>query len=338
MNSLSFLNDITNERILVAPLNWGLGHASRCIPIIKALRRTNLVVLASDGISLDLLRKEFPDLPFISTPAYNIQYKGSSFLRSMIFQTPKITAAIAQEMALAEELVEKYAIDRIISDHRLGFRADKCHSIIMAHQIQIKASFGPLSMVGSRLNKFFINRFDACWIPDYENRSLSLAGDLSIPDGLKNFRYIGPLSRLVSKPGSEDTDILILLSGPEPKRTQLEEQLLKLFDGSRFTINLVRGSVQQQKSSQSKIGTVDLAGTEAIQEWMNRSRLVIARSGYSSIMDLVHIKKPAVLIPTDGQTEQEYLARHLADHQQFAFVQEEDLRSDLLKNVVQLLN
>ena len=79
------------KRILVAPLNWGLGHATRCIPIIRALKAHNFEpVIASDGAALQLLKKEFPDLEHVELPSYNITYpkNGKRFKSKLISETP----------------------------------------------------------------------------------------------------------------------------------------------------------------------------------------------------------------------------------------------------------
>ncbi len=338
MNSLTFLDDYKNKRIIVAALNWGLGHAARCIPLIRVLKKENEVILASDGLALELLKKEFPRAPFVELPSYNIHYRGKSFMRNMFFQAPKITGAVSQEMALADELVRKYNISMIVSDHRLGFRSDDCPSVILAHQIQIQSSFGPLGIVGSKLNKYFINQFDKCWIPDYENETMTLAGDLSRPRGLKRFSFIGPVSRFSYGQSDCDIDVLVLLSGPEPARTRLEEKVLKLLSHQDFKVVVVRGSQNKSATGSSEIEYIDLACTDVLENLLHRSTVVIARSGYSTIMDLVATRKTGILIPTPGQTEQEYLARHLSNHEGFHFLDEEELNSGSMKLIAQLLN
>ena len=319
-------------------MNWGLGHASRCIPIIQHLLGSNQIVLASDGLALKLLRKEFPDLPFTTLPAYDIHYKGSSFIRSIMGQSPKIARSISEEMALADELVEKYGIDMIISDHRLGFRSEYCKSIILAHQIQIQGVSGPLGVIGKRINKYFINLFDECWIPDYEIRSLSLAGDLSLSKGIKKYKYIGPLTRLRRSHAPPSLDILLLLSGPEPSRSRFEKKVLDLLSTTKFSVRVVRGTSDLSRRPEGLTQYLSLTNTEELQEILNKCKIVISRCGYSTIMDMTHLQKKAILIPTSGQTEQEYLAAFLKGRDQFRFMTEDQLSQALLPALNQLLN
>lgn len=337
MNSVSFLNDIRGRNILVCPLNWGLGHASRSITIIKSLIERNSLFLASDGLALNLLRNEFPELPYAVLPGYDISYKGRGgfFMWDMFRQVPKVGLAVSQEMAIMDELVKKHGIDIIISDHRLGCRSDLCKSYIIAHQLNIKDDSGYIGAIGTKMNKYFINQFDECWIPDYSNRQMSLAGDLSVPEGLKSYRFIGPLTRIRQKQMPELYDVLVILSGPEPARSRTEELLIEVLSPHAYRIAFVRGTTKAPKTPLSFSKILDMASSKECNLLMNQSKVVISRSGYSTIMDLEVLDKKCILIPTPGQTEQEYLAQHLSGRYHLRVLKERDLTPVTIGQAIQ---
>ena len=324
------MDKIKGKRILYAVLDWGLGHASRSIPLIKRLLTQNELWIGSNGASLHLLINEFPNVPTVELPAYNITYKRKGFLGSMLSQTPKIMLAMSKELDLTELLVDKYDIDLVISDHRLGCHSRTCKSVIMAHHIQIQTDVGFFGMVGSKVNKFFINQFDQCWIPDYENRALSLAGKLSESHGLKSPLYIGPLSRLKKGAKPISYDICVVLSGPEPTRSDLEKLLLDILSSSEWRVVFITGTENNKHLDKPNLDIRGLCHTAEITAAINASNLVIARSGYSTIMDMALLGKKALLIPTPGQTEQEFLALHLSNRKEFKFVTQDNLSSQVI--------
>jgi len=167
------------KRILIAPLNWGLGHASRCIPIVRCLLERGIEpVLASDGMALLLLQKEFPQLKIYSLPSYDIVYKSSNMLWNMAPQMPKIIRAIYREQKTVEQIVRKENIALIISDNRYGCRTNSTQNILMTHQINIKIPSLILERFVAWTNHHFIRRFDECWVPDFADEP-TLAGTLS---------------------------------------------------------------------------------------------------------------------------------------------------------------
>jgi uncharacterized protein (TIGR00661 family) len=312
-------------RILVAPLNWGLGHATRCIPIIDGLRSLGAeVMLASDGRALTLLREEYPELPTFELPGYNITYGGSSMTWNIARQLPKISTAILSERRRIKLLVEQYKIDVIISDNRYGCRNKKCKNIFITHQINIAVPNPRLEILTNAINQQFINRFEECWIPDFEGRR-SLAGKLS--DGRLTDRYIGPLSRFKEMSVNKKYDIIAVLSGPEPQRSILEEKLIQQLSALRTKSLIVQGKTEVNIEEQitENLKCISFLPTHALNEAMLTSELIIARSGYSTIMDLVALGKKALLIPTPGQTEQEYLAEKLLEKKLFYFQKQEAL-------------
>lgn len=322
------------RKIIIAPLNWGLGHATRCIPIIKKMLENDFTpVIASDGIALDLLRKEFLDIEHIELPSYHIKY-GKNLKLSLLAQTPKILEAVKQEeQRISEYILKNDEVIGIISDNRFGVKSDKVFSVYITHQLNVLSGWS--TFLTSKTHQNIINKFDECWIPDEENANFS--GKLSLTDKISiKKRYIGVLSRFSSEELSKKNDILIILSGVEPNRAQLEEKLLKSFKNYARNIVLVQGKVEEQQttSRQGNITIYNYLLSDDLEREINQSELVICRSGYSSIMDLASLGKNAFLIPTKGQNEQEYLAEHIASKNIAPFCSEANFSAEKLEKTV----
>ncbi len=323
------LQDIReHRRILVAPLNWGLGHATRCIPIIEALIRDGFEpVLAGDGESLQLLRKEFPALESHSLPAYRIRYprNGKWLLLNLTATLPRILRTSAAEHKSVERLVSRLGLSGIISDNRFGAWSKKVPSVYVTHQLKVRS--GPATRITSWMHRLVISRFDACWIPDMKGDD-SLAGELSFAGREKGrYSYIDPQSRMQHRSGKKDMPITAVLSGPEPQRSLLEKRLLKELEKFPGRVLLVRGLVgtERKEETRGNITLVNYLLKEELEAVLNRSELVIARSGYSTIMDLWALGAKAFLIPTPGQPEQEYLAERMQQKGIAAYCRQRDL-------------
>lgn len=304
------------KRILVAPLNWGLGHATRCIPIIKELILHNFEpVLASDGAALNLLRKEFPGLEYHVLPEYNISYskKKAFFKWKLLMQSPKIIRAIKKENIITGELVSSHNIFGIISDNRWGVRCEGVPSVFITHQLNVLS--GKSTFISTKIQQKLISKFTECWVPDLENDP-NLSGEMGHVEKTPfSVKYIGPLSRFSKAQLPIKYKYAIVLSGPEPQRGILEKTLLKEFENYPSPVLFIRG-VLEKKSKSEVIGERKiynyLFGKELEKE-LNSSEFIICRSGYTSIMDLAYLEKKAFLIPTPGQPEQEYLAKRLSE-------------------------
>jgi hypothetical protein len=271
--------------------------------------------MASDGQALELLKKEFPDLKAYELPSYNIRYsKNGKLLNALLIkQSGKILKAIKREQEVTREIVEIEKICWIISDNRFGVRSDKVYSVYITHQLRVLS--GLTTFLTSRIHQQMIKKFNACWVPDHQ-APFYLSGKLShpAPKGLQ-VKYIGPLSRLEQVPSEKEFDLMVILSGPEPQRSLLEEKLkleLKNFKGS---ILLVQGLLagKQTKILTDSMLIVNFMLKAELQESICKSRLILARSGYSTIMDLEKLDAKAFFIPTPGQTEQVYLAKYLKE-------------------------
>ncbi|NJN43177.1 MAG: glycosyltransferase [Flammeovirgaceae bacterium] len=298
--------------VLVAPLNWGLGHSTRCIPIIKGLLdRQCQVVIASDGDALLVLKREFPNLNYTTLPSYKATYSSGQWTFIKILgQLPKFLFAIRKEHQVIEHLTAQQSFDLIISDNRYGCWSSKVQSIFLTHQlkIQVPRSMGWAKGIINFFNRRMINRFSRCWVPDY-NGEESLSGKLSevINEGTV---YIGPISRFQNDiPQKITYDYLCIVSGPEPQRTIFEDIIRRDFIKSGKRCALVRGKPILNAINKIKnIDEFDYLPAEELNHLILQSDLIISRSGYTTIMDLHRLGKKAIFIPTPGQTEQEYLA------------------------------
>jgi len=333
----------SGKRILIAPLNWGLGHATRCIPLVEQLLQLKHQVFAVlTPAQLVLFEAHFGNkIGYVKLNEAPVHYKYS-FAVSMVLQMPRFISQRRYEEQLAEQLIAKIKPDLIISDNRFGFRSFDVPSVIISHQLQLRA--GVLSFAANKLNHSLLNRFDAVWVPDYETAP-GLSGMLS--HGKKPgvpVHYLGPLSRLKptkSITTSQPYDLLALLSGPEPQRSIFEEKLLEVLFGSGLKVAIVRGLPEEQEDLNSKeshdknqnnIVWFNHLNAINLSELISQSKNIICRSGYSTLMDLAVLNRSAILVPTPGQTEQEYLAKHF--EKQFGFVR---LKQNQLKKLPQLL-
>lgn len=331
------MNSQNNKKtILVAPLNWGLGHATRCIPIIEALiERGFEVIIASDGNALLLLQKEFPKLKTIELPSYGILYSknGSEFRWKMFSQLPKIANAIYKENKILKQIISKCNIDGIISDNRLGLFSNKIPSVIITHQLTLLT--GSTTWFSSKIHAFFIKKFDACWIPDFEGNS-NLSGDLGRSKmNFKNLQYIGPLSRFKKHNVAEKEQILVILSGPEPQRSLLENKLVIELRGLPKKIIFVKGIVEENQhiNIEANITFYSYMTSEELEIAIKESELIICRSGYTSVMDLAILSKKAFFIPTPGQFEQNYLAKKFETEKRIPFCLQDEFTASKLEAI-----
>ena len=301
----------SKKRILIAPLNWGIGHATRCIPLINALISHNYeVVIAADKRPLHLLITEFPDLEIVRFPGYNIKYsKYFPMSISMLLQLPKLLWNIKKEHETLNQIIDDYKIDGVISDNRFGLFTSKVPSVFITHQLQIQSPY--FSDEIRKFNYKYINKFDVCWIMDDEKENL--AGSLSKPKLLpNNSLYIGAQSRFEKREEEKEYDFLAIVSGPEPQRTILEKGLIKTLKDREEKSLILLGKPELNTGEQ--LGNLTIKShlsAKDLNTAILQSELIICRPGYSTIMDLAKLEKKAFFIPTPGQTEQEYLADNL---------------------------
>jgi len=304
-------------KILVAPADWGLGHVTRCIPIIQHLIDLgHKVILGANGPGSRILIQYFPYLEMLETPTYGLAYstKKDSLKWKLFLQLPKILTSIKQENLWLAMQMDKHQFNVIISDCRFGLHHPGAFCVFITHQLHLKSPFGKWTeRFVQKRNYAFINRFNECWVPDFEG-SNNLAGELSHPSILPAVpvKYIGALSRFKCNKNTNEFDVLAILSGPEPQRTILENILLEQLAAYKGKAAIVRGLPGETKTLQVPELTIfnHLPPAE-LCEIISGSKLIISRSGYTTVMDLVSLRKKSIMIPTPGQTEQEYLGQYL---------------------------
>ncbi len=343
------------SKYLVAPMNWGLGHASRCIPLVRRLiREGHEVILGGDGESLTLLRKHFPKLRYTYLAPLNLRYSaGKSQVWAMLKALPKLFLWSIKDHAMLQAVLREEQIDYVLSDNRFGLYINqpstndhRPSTIYLTHQLHIMLPrpWRWLEPLVARLHARIYTRFNKVWIPDYEETDKSLAGELShlkisnlkyqisnIQSQISNLHYIGPLSRFEDYDRSQDNPIaqnytvVAVLSGLEPHRTLLEKEIVARYLDTDEQVLIVQGLVNRPNTrfKRRNITLVpSITDTELVPVLMN-AKHIIARSGYSTIMDLHALgllpsknetPNPQIeLIPTPGQPEQEYLSAYFAE-------------------------
>jgi hypothetical protein len=298
-------------RILVAPLDWGLGHAVRCIPIIRQIMADgHQVILAVTPSTQPVLQEAFPDLPRVDMPAYNVRYPFRNMLINAILQGPRVLLTALREYRVIKEVVREHRIDAILSDNRMGCFFRGIANVYMTHQYTILIPNLLLRAFANWCHRRVIDQFTRLWVPD-RNDQFALAPAMSRVPPEKEAHYLGWLSEAKPASGDHDLKATFILSGPEPQRTRLEDRILAEASSLEGPFALVRGvTTNQTLSGRPKSITLvhDLADRNTIRGLVNRSEVIVSRSGYTTLMDLAFWRKPALLIPTPGQYEQEYLA------------------------------
>jgi len=231
-----------------------------------------------------------------------------------------LLVALRYEKQWLQEKYANYQWDVIVSDNRLGFHHPRAHNIYITHQLHLQTGLGKLlNRLASFFHQSYIKKFNELWIPDLEG-SQNLAGKLAHPKiSFLPTKYLGLISRLhPAKATPYKYDLLFLLSGPEPQRTIFENIILQQIQPKHGRILLIRGTHDSNIMSdiKSTVTIVHLANSQELNQYMLQSKYVICRSGYTSLMDLLRLHKKALLVPTPGQGEQEYLAAH-AEQQSF---------------------
>ncbi len=299
------------RNVLVCPINWGLGHATRDVPVIRELlKRGCTVTLASDGAALAFLKNEFPQLRFLELPGYRAEYSinGAMIFLKLALQTPKFARTIREEHKAIAQLAATEHFDLIVSDNRFGCWAPGVHCVMITHQLKILAP-PLLSYLINRRNKNLIRHFSEIWVPDVEESRL--AGDMTAPNGFK-VRYIGHLSRFEARPQVPvKYQVLALVSGPEPQRQMLEDLLRQQLTYGKYRALLVCGRPDINVRREGLLTEVSHLSTPELADAVAASEVVISRSGYSTIMDLMVLGGKVIFIPTPGQPEQEFLAQEL---------------------------
>ncbi|GAB4169369.1 MAG: glycosyltransferase [Calditrichia bacterium] len=299
-------------------LNMGMGHATRSLPIVRELiKRGHTVHLFSTGRSLSFLKNELSEsdnLHLYDLPDYGFTYSRvlPAFL-SVMLQTPKFILNYYKELSRFHSWLQDQSIDVIISDHRYGFYGKGIPSFFITHQLALRPPLNQsfLRSVGFKLHSRMLKKFDRIIVPDVEG-DMNLSGDLShhLPGHNLSITYAGPLLHTKPvEPARESRPIVAVVSGPEPQRTYLEQIFTEILPDCSFPSICFLG--KPESSGDKTAGNcriVDFGSREMILAYMQSAQLIISRSGYTTLMELAWLGKKAILIPTPGQTEQEYLA------------------------------
>ncbi len=310
--------------MLVAPLDWGLGHTTRCIPIINELLAQGFeVVIAAETDAAVLLKKEFLNIKILRLKGYRIKYakNKAAFWAKIILQIPKIIVAIKREKKWLEKVIDEHKIDIVIADNRFGLYSKKAHCIFITHQLHIKTGNGVTEKIAQLINYQHINKFNECWVIDEEKEN-NFAGELSHPHKMPLIptKYIGALSRFKKYTVEKKYDVVAVLSGPEPQRSIFENILLGQMQYLKIKIALVRGLPNAENIlNAGNIKIYNHLPAEELNELMLASKIIIARSGYTTVMDIAALQQKAIFVPTPAQSEQEYLAQYLSNKKYCSF-------------------
>jgi uncharacterized protein (TIGR00661 family) len=315
---------VSGKRIFFAVLNWGLGHAARSSSLIIQLKEKNEIVLASDGEAANWLSQEFKQLPLVNLPELHMRYsikKGALWGIAKSF--PHFIQSIRKDHRFAKKWIEKQNFDLIISDNRYGVYHPSIPSVLITHQLRLHHTLGKWLDLPFRN---LIQIFDEVWIPDYSSRKYS--GILSEPRKklVIPIQFLGPVSRF--KPFENKPvkyQYLVLVSGPEPHKTAINNKLFHIFIGRNVKVAMV-GNPPYPQFNSTNIHWISNPATHVLQRLIEQSDSVITRSGYSSIMDFERWERKVMVVPTPGQPEQVYLARRIKSKKPFvSFPNEEEL-------------
>lgn len=330
------------KKVLVAPLDWGLGHATRCIPIINEflLQGFEVIIAAEDKVAA-LLDIEFSQLKIISLKGYRISYSKLKlfFLWKMICQIPKIFFAIKDEKRWLKEIIEKHKIDIVLSDNRFGLYHKNVHCIFITHQLNIKTGNRFTDKIAQKINYAYINKFNECWVID-EAGANNLAGTLSHPEKKPTIKttYISALSRFQIAAANKTIDLLIVLSGPEPQRTIFENILIAQIKGLTISTTLVRGLPSEHriiKNENRHLTILNYCNANDLNKIVLSSKTIISRSGYTSVMDYAVLQQKVIYVPTPGQTEQLYLAKYLSQKMYGVMQLQQDFDVKIALNIIE---
>ncbi|MFE3846072.1 glycosyltransferase family protein [Thermoplasmatota archaeon] len=328
-------------KIIYGICSWGLGHSTRSLPVIrKLIEENNKITIISNGRALELLKKELADkVQYIDIPDYPMLISDNSrqFIAKSIIYWPLFIKKMESGLQKLTKIVKKNHYDIIISDGRYDIYNKEIPSFFISHQMRI---MNPLRIkfleTGSEIfNKFFFKRFKGVIVPDYKEDDLS--GDLS--HNLKKIdteklNYVGVLSDFKNINTKKDIDYLISISGPEPQRTIFEKKILSQLRYLNGNIIITLGKSDEKKEiNKESIKIYSFLNKDKREDFLNRAKIVISRSGYSTLLDLAVTGTKALLTPTPGQIEQEYLSEYHNEKGTFYSVDQKniDLRKDIIK-------
>jgi uncharacterized protein (TIGR00661 family) len=331
-----------NKTALLSMLDWGLGHTTRCIPIIQQLQNNHIqVFVACNATQQKIIEQTCSQILFFNLKGYQVRYSKYKWQLPLyiIAQLPKIGWRIFAEHIWLKNWLQNHTVNFIISDNRYGFYNKKVTSIFITHQLTIQTPYKWLTTVLQQINYCFINRFGYSWVPDIEQQG-GLAGILSHPTKKPQIPmyYIGWLSRLNTQPNTTNCSVkfCVLLSGPEPQRSILENKLYAICQQLHQPIIFIRGTENAITNLPPTplIQVIALANATQLQMAIDASEYIICRGGYTSLMELLPLQKKLIVIPTPGQTEQEFLGNYLQQKQWAACLQQQQLSVKAIEVII----
>lgn len=301
-----------DQKILLCPLNWGIGHATRMVAYAKQLEKAdNTILVAGADEVLAIFKEELPHVERFHLEDIHVHYsKSNKTVRKLLFYAPLFLLSLYKQHNLLKRLLAKVDVDVLVSDNRPSLWNKSVPSYYITHQPSLKLTDGWhwAEGVATRIHQWFIRHFQACLIPDVEGED-SLSGELSvINDDRIERHYIGWLSRFdtTNLDVEREDYTLLILSGVEPSRTDLRNEIVERFRGTQEQLIIAGG---YSAETNDNIITLPYVRTEALKPLILSSKHVICRSGYSMLTDLKVLGREAEYIATPGQPEQEYLAK-----------------------------
>ncbi len=305
--------------MLISPLDWGLGHTTRCIPLIEnLLANGHEVTVALSYPHSKIIQTQFPNIEILELEGYNIKYpkNGKFFALKIAQQIPRLLLKNRKERTWLQQLLKNRSFDLLISDNRYSFRDKNIQSVIITHQLEIQTGYRFLNGMARKIIYRYLNQFDACWVPDFEGET-NLAGRLSHPSIKPQVPvyYLGPLTRFQPQENENMVyDLMVMISGPEPQRSRFEQDVLSQLATTTKKTLVVRGLPGDEhiiKPFNSMLEIHNHLDRHEMMRAILQSKKILCRSGYSTIMDLYAFGKDVIMVPTPGQSEQQYLAEYL---------------------------
>lgn len=319
-----------HQKIFIAALDWGWGHVTRTMALIDQLQKQGKdIVLGGSGQSGSFLKLTFPELKYYDLPAYAFSFDDTQNVYwQMMKKIPEVSTVMKKEQKALKEINTIENLDCIISDHRYGLYLEDTFNIMLCHQINLQA--GNYSRIVNSLHHSLLNNFDAIWVPDDENRTLS--GILSLPVRKleDKIEFIGALSTMKANINNANRNkILILCTGPEPQRSNFEEKLQTIFSQNEKLPKgiIIQGTKKSTINWPNGWQVISFANRSEIEKQFSNAQFIISRSGYSTIMDLYPFQQKIGFIPTPGQTEQNYLAAHLKNNSSVEVFEQNELNA-----------
>lgn len=329
------------QNILICPLEWGLGHSARMMPLAARLREMNNNILIGAGENhLSFFRNEIQGLSYINFPGFKPVYsKHLPQYVSLFLQIPILLYHSVREHFILKKIIHQYSVDIVISDNRFGLWNRNVKTVYITHMplIPFPKAFSFLEFTGILLHRAIIKKYTYCFIPDLPGK-INLSGRLS--HGVKlhsNARFIGILSRFSEMKLTTDETLkrfkhnTVILSGPETQREILKQKLIDILKNKEPMSVFFEGKPEEAEKSilLNNIIFYNHLASSGMAELIKGSEAIVTRSGYTAIMELISLKCSALLIPTPGQTEQEYLARYLEEKGWFTTLLQKDLNGSI---------